>query len=388
MTDTPITAPQPDTLLAHAGGGLDPSTGGVVPAIQPATTFARDAEYRLLSASHLYARDDNDLSRQIENLMMRLEDARDTRVFASGMAAIAAIVRAVKPGDSIVVQSGIYWGTTAWMRAHCAHAGIALVEADATEAERFTETIRESGPALVFLEVPSNPFLAIVDIKAIAEATHAAGAMLAVDATTATPLLMKPLALGADLVCHSGTKALNGHSDVLAGLVSTADADSDMWRFIRAERHDAGAVLSPFDGYLLLRGMRTLALRMERMCASAQTIAEHLDAHPAVEKVLYPGLASHPGHGLAKAQMQGGFGYLMSFLVKGDAPEALAVVGKLNLILRATSLGGVESLAEHRHSLEGDGSGVPRNLIRLSVGIEAAEDLLADLDAALSAVPA
>ncbi|NRG18339.1 aminotransferase class V-fold PLP-dependent enzyme [Rhizobiales bacterium] len=373
-----------DTLLAHAGGGVDPATGAVVPPISPATTFVRDKDYSLTSDKHLYSRDDNDLYRQIESLATTLENAADTRLFSSGMAAIAAVIRAVKPGRSIVIQSHIYWGTTAWLRKHCAHAGIALIEADASDPENFCEVVRETGPDLVFIEVPANPALQIADIAKTAETCRETGATLAVDATAATPLLLKPLNLGADLAIHSATKALNGHSDALGGLVSTRDADSETWTFIRQERHDAGAVMGPFEAYLLLRGMRTLALRLERMCANAMTIATHLENHPSVEKVLYPGLPSHVGHDLAMKQMTGGFGYLVSVLVKGGAEEALKVAGNLELIKRATSLGGVESLVEHRYTIEGEATGVAKNLLRFSIGIERAEDLLADLDRALT----
>ncbi|WP_349360390.1 PLP-dependent aspartate aminotransferase family protein [Stappia sp.] len=375
---------RPESLLAHGGGGIDPATGAVVPAIQPATTFVRDTDYRLVSDSHLYGRDDNDLVRQIESLVSRLEGAADARVFASGMAAIAAVARTVKPGGTILVQSGIYYGTTAWLRKRCAHDGIALIEADASDTERFCETLRESGPDLVLLEIPANPWLTVADLPVIAEAAHAAGALLAVDATAATPLLLRPLDHGADMVIHAATKALNGHSDVLAGIVATRDADTAAWTFVREERHDAGAVLSSFDAYLLLRGLRTLALRMERMCANAQGLADLLDAHPAVERVLYPGLPSHPGYEVATRLMTGGYGYLMSFLVKGDAATALAVAGRLTLVQRATSLGGVESLIEHRHTIEGEVTGVPENLLRLSVGIENLDDLVADLTGALT----
>ena len=383
MADTTDRSLSPASLLAHGGGGIDPVNGAVVPPIHTATTFARDTEYRLTSAAHIYSRDDSDLVRQIESLVATLENGAESRAFGSGMAAISAVLRSVRPGGTIVAQSGIYWGTTSWLRKHCAHAGIALIEAEVGDTERFCETLRETGPDLVFIEVPSNPWLTVADIAPIAEAAHALKAVVAVDATAATPLLMKPLELGADIVLHSATKALNGHSDVLAGIVTCRDAHTDTWRFIREERHDAGAVLGPFEAYLLLRGLRTLSLRMERMCANAQAVAEMLKAHPAVEDVLYPGLASHASHAVAGRQMASG-GYLMSVLVKGGAAEALAVAGRLNLIKRATSLGGVESLVEHRHTIEGDATGVPVNLLRLSIGIESVDDLIADLTAALS----
>ncbi|AXS40116.1 PLP-dependent aspartate aminotransferase family protein [Breoghania sp. L-A4] len=371
------------TLLAHANGTPDPVTGAVVPGIAPATTFARGADYALTSPQHLYARDDNDLFRQTEGLIARLENAAASRLFASGMAAISSIFRTVPPGAAVVLQSGIYWGTTAWARKFCKRQGIALVEADSTDGPRFCEILAETNPDLVFIETPANPGLGVTDIALVAEAAHEAGAILAVDATAATPLLCKPLDFGADLVAHSATKAMNGHSDLLAGVVSTGNAEDEHWKLIVEDRHDAGAVLGSFECWLLLRGLRTLALRVERMSANAQAIAEYLESNPAVERVLYPGLESHPGHEIAQAQMSGGYGSLLSFLVKGDETDALAVAGRLKLILRATSLGGVESLVEHRYTIEGDATGVAKNLLRLSVGIEHPDDLIADLQLAL-----
>lgn len=371
------------TIIAHAGGKPDPATGAVVPGIQPATTFARDEAYALTSPAHLYSRDDNDLYRQTEGLIAKLEKAQATRLFSSGMAAIAAVFRTVPPGAAVVMQSGIYWGTTVWARKFCKRAGIALVECETDDIAAFTETLEETAPDLVFIESPSNPGLKVTDIEAAAAAAHKAGAVLAVDATAATPLICRPLEFGADLVVHSATKGLNGHSDLLAGVVSTSDASSERWTLICEERHDAGAVLGSFETWLLLRGLRTLALRVERMNANALAVAQFLDGHDTVERVLYPGLPAHPGHDIAMKQMTGGFGSLVSVLVKGGAEEALAVAGRLKLILRATSLGGVESLVEHRYSIEGDATGVPKNLLRLSIGVEHADDLIADLDQAL-----
>ncbi len=200
--------------------------------------------------------------------------------------------------------------------------------------------------------------------------------------TTATPVLTRALDFGADLVMHSATKGLNGHSDVLAGALSVKDAQSAIWQAIRADRDMAGAVLGPFEAWLLLRGMRTLPLRVERMSANAQTLAEYLSDHPSVERVLYPGLPSHPGHALAQEQMRGGFGPLLSFVLRGGAPAALGAVARLKLFHRATSLGGVESLVEHRHTIEPH-TGIPEGLLRLSVGIEDAGDLIEDLGQAL-----
>lgn len=376
----------PDSLLAHAGGGFDAATGAVVPPIQTATTFVRDENYELINQRHLYSRDDNDLFRKTEGLIATLESAEDSRLFASGMAAVAAVMRLVKPGGTLLTQSGIYWGTIAFLRKHCAHNNIALVEADATDLPAVLDEITIARPDLVWLEVPSNPFLKIADIPGIAAACKSAGSVLAVDATAATPLILKPLALGADLVMHSATKTLNGHSDLLGGVLSTADRNSDAWEFICAERHDAGAVMGSFEAWLLLRGLRTLAIRVERMNANSIALAKHLEGHPKIDKVLYPGLASHKGHALAAAQMNGGFGSLMSVLVKGDKQDALTATGALRVFQRATSLGGVESLVEHRYTIEGKGSGIPETLMRLSIGIEHVGDLIADFDQALAKI--
>ena len=373
------------TILAHAGGKPDARTGAVVPGIPLATTFARDENYALTSAGHLYSRDDNDLYRQAEALIARMEGAEEARVFASGMAAIAAVFRSVPQGAAVVVQSGIYWGTTVWVRKFCKRNALALIECDTSDPARLAETLEESAADLVFIETPSNPTLKVTDIEAAANAAHEAGAVLVVDATASTPLVCQPMKFGADFVIHSATKALNGHSDLLAGVVSARDASSERWRLIAEERHDAGAVLGSFEAWLLVRGLRTLALRVERMNANAMAVARFLDGHAKVERVLYPGLETHPGHDIAARQMTGGFGSLVSVLVKGGAEEALAAAGRLQIFLRATSLGGVESLVEHRYSIEGDATGVPKNLLRLSIGIEHADDLIADLDQALSA---
>jgi cystathionine gamma-synthase len=374
-----------DSLLAHGGGGFDAATGAVVPPIQTATTFVRDESYELINPGHIYSRDDNALYKKTEKLIAALEGGEDSRLFASGMAAVAAVARIVKPGGTLLVQSGIYWGTTLFLRKLCARNKIALVEADASDLQAFQDEMAVTRPDLVWLEVPSNPFLKVADIKSIASQCKEVDAVLAVDATAATPLILKPLSLGANLVMHSATKALNGHSDLLGGVVTTNDAGSEAWAFLTEERKLAGAVLGSFETWLLLRGLRTLGLRVERMNSTAQAFAEHFEKHPNVEVVLYPGVESHPHHELAKSQMTGGFGSLMSILVKGGKSEALKVTGALALFQRATSLGGTESLVEHRYTIEGEGSGIPENLLRLSIGIENCDDLIADMDQALAA---
>lgn len=376
----------PDSLLAHAGGGFDAATGAVVPPIQTATTFVRDEDYEPVLPGHIYSRDSNALYRKTEKLLAALEGGEDSRLFASGMAAIAAIVRSVRPGGTLLAQSGIYWGTTLFLRKHCARNNIALVEADASDLSAFQDEFSVTQPDLVWLEVPSNPFLKVADIRKIAELCNGTSAVLCVDATAATPLILKPLSFGADLVMHSATKALNGHSDLLGGVVSTSNASSEVWTFISEERQNAGAVLGSFETWLLLRGLRTLALRVERMNTNAIDLARSLEAHPKVKSVLYPGLKSHPQHSLAKSQMTNGFGSLMSIMVDGGKDESLKVAGALDIFQRATSLGGTESLVEHRFTIEGEGSGIPENLLRLSIGIEHGNDLIADFDQALTTI--
>lgn len=373
---------KPATIAAHAAGAIDPQSAGVVPSIQPATTFLRDENYALIRPDNIYLRDDSDTVRMAQTLLSTLEQAEDTLLFPAGMAAIAAVFRTLKAGQTAVLQSGIYWGTTKWVRDFCARRDVHLHEVDASDAAALATACADHKPTLVFIETPSNPWLKTVDIKTAATAVHAHGGTLVVDATAATPILMKPLALGADIVMHSATKAINGHSDVLAGALSTRTPDAQIWTDIKMDRHDAGAVLGPFEAWLLIRAMRTLPLRVERMSQNALHLARFLRDHPETEDVYYPGLPHHPGHDIATQQMSG-YGSLLSVLVKGGATEALAVVGKLQLFLRATSLGGVESLVEHRHTIEPH-TGIPENLIRISVGIEDIDDLKADWEQALS----
>jgi cystathionine gamma-synthase len=362
---------KPATIAAHAAGALDPQSGGVVPALQPSTTFTRDEDYQPHRPDNIYSRDNSDNLRQAEEVLRQLEGAQDTLLFPSGMAAIAAVFRTLPNGGTAIVQSGIYWGTTAWIRDFCARREITLHEAKADALPTFC---RQNAADLVFIETPSNPWLETVDIAQIKAATEAT---LVVDGTAATPILTRALDHGADIVMHSATKGINGHSDVLAGVLSTRAADATIWTMIKDDRKMAGAILGPFEAWLLIRAMRTLPLRVERMSLNALALAETLLAHPKVDDVFYPGLPHHKGHDTAQKQMQGGYGSLLSVLVKGGREEALQVVGKLKLFLRATSLGGVESLVEHRHTIEPH-TGIPENLIRVSVGIEAIEDLTAD----------
>lgn len=364
--------------LAH-GGLADDGAAAVVPGIPMSTTFRRDEDNALVDPDQTYLRDQSPLVRRVEGVLARLEGAAATRVWASGMAAVAAVVRTVPAGGTVVLQSDTYWGSTAFVRRHCAHAGVTLHEVDTTDAELAAAVVDTHAPDLVLVEVPSNPFLGITDVAALAGVVHAHGGVLAVDATAATPLGLRPLALGADLSIHSATKALNGHSDLLAGVVSTADDQTAAWERVVAERTTAGAVLGQFEAWLLLRGLRTLHLRHERSVDNAAAVAAWLFAHPEVDRVLHPGLPEHPG-AQVHARQASDAGSLLSFCVRGGGGAALRAIGRLQLIARATSLGGTESLVEHRASVQAD---VPDDLLRLSVGVEDLEDLLADLGQAL-----
>ena len=378
MAQPPKPNLHPATIAAQAAGVIDPASGGVVPPVQFATTYLRDENYALVNPDNVYLRSHNENTRVAERILNALEGAEETLIFPSGMAAIAAVFRTVPNGARVVVQSQIYWGTTKWIRDFCARRQISLHEVDASDLDAFATLCRAEKPDLCLIETPSNPWLRITDIAGAAAAAHEVGATLVVDSTAASPVLSHPLEHGADIVMHSATKGINGHSDVLAGSLATNDAGAGRWQMIRDDRNEAGAVIGPMEAWLLARGMRTLPLRMREMSRNAMTLAEFLADHPQVEQVMYPGLPDHPGHALAAQQMSGGFGGLLSFVVKGGAEAALKAVGRLQLFHRATSLGGVESLVEHRHTIEPH-TGIPEGLLRLSVGIEDVDDLGADL---------
>jgi cystathionine gamma-synthase len=382
MSDTSRLSPA--TIAAQAAGAVDAQTGGVVPALPMATTYLRDEAYQPLRADNIYLRDQSDIVRVAEKVLSQLEGAKESLLFPSGMAALAAVFRTVPNGGRVLVQSQIYWGTTKWIRDFCTRRDIELREVEASDKAAFVAACESFGPTLALIETPSNPWLRVVDIQAAADAVHSAGGLLVVDSTAATPILQQPLKHGADIVMHSATKGINGHSDVLAGVLATNDVTGRVWEDIKADRHDAGAVIGPFEAWLLVRGMRTLPLRARQMSRNAMELAEFLQNHPQIEEVLYPGLASHTGHELATRQMSEGFGSLLSCIVKGGGAAALEAVGKLEVFHRATSLGGVESLVEHRHTIEPH-TGSPDGLLRLSVGIEDIEDLKRDLSQALDA---
>lgn len=371
----------PATLAAQALGWTDPSTGAVVMPLHTATTFERDPDNRY-SRGRSYGRADNPGYDQPQALITALEGGAASLLFASGMAAATAVFRSLPLGAHVVAPRVMYHSLRRWIVGHAAAGHIAADFVDMTSLDALRGAVRPGPAQLVWIETPANPLWDVTDIAGAAEIAHAAGARLAIDSTAASPVLTRPLELGADLVMHSATKYLNGHSDVIAGSLTTG-RDDEFWQRLVAARSSDGAILGSLEAYLLLRGMRTLYPRVERACRSAQRIAEALAAHPNVLAVLYPGLPSHPGHAVAARQMQGGFGGMMSVRVKGGEAAALGVAARVRLWKRATSLGGVESLVEHRASIEGAGSPAPPDLLRLSVGIEDPDDLIADFEAAL-----
>jgi len=379
MAEKPL---HPATLAAQALGWTDKATGAVIMPIHTATTFVRDPDnqYR---GGRSYGRADNPTYDQPEAVITALEGGAASLLFPSGMAAAAAAFQSLPAGAHVVAPLVMYWGLRRWL-ANAAEAGHLAVEfVDATSLDALSRAVRPDHTRIVWIETPANPLWSITDIAGAADIAHRAGALLAVDSTAATPVLTRPIALGADLVMHSATKYLNGHSDVMAGSL-TAARDDEAWRRIVAARSGGGAILGSFEAYLLLRGMRTLYPRVERACHSAARVAAAMAADPHVLDVLYPGLPIHPGHEIAARQMTGGFGGMLSIRVKHGEAAAIAAAARVEVWKRATSLGGVESLVEHRASIEGAGSPAPPDLLRLSVGIEDADDLIADLSAALA----
>lgn len=370
----------PATLAAQGLGSAAMPHRDIVPPIHVATTFERDPDGSL-PGGRLYARDASPAFDPAEALLCRLEGGAAAALFASGMAAASAVLLALKPGARIVAPQDMYWGLRGWMIEFCANWQLTL-DFHAGEGEL---AARLQVPAdLVWVETPANPTWEITDIARAAELARAAGARLVVDSTVPTPVFTRPLALGADIVMHSATKYLNGHSDVVAGVLVTREADA-FWARVKTARAAGGAVLGPFEAWLLNRGLRTLFPRVRTAAASAARIAGHFEHHPAVLAVLYPGLPSHPGHDVARRQMDGGFGAMLSLRVRGGEAAAREVAARVRLFRRATSLGSVESLIEHRAAVEGPGSRCPADLLRISVGIEHTDDLIADLEQALAA---
>ena len=372
------------TLAAQALGWRDSITGSLVPPLIASAPYERAADGSY-TAGRIYTRDQNPTYDQAEALLAELECGAGAMLFSSGMAAATTVFETLESGSHVVAQRNMYWTIRRWLEELAAAGRISLDLVPNGNLECLKSVIRPGETKIVWIETPANPTCEITDIAASAEVAHAGGARVVVDSTLATPVLCQPLEWGADLVMHSATKQLNGHSDVLAGALVTKVAD-DLWARIGHDRASRGAVSGPFEAWLLLRGMRTLFLRVPTAARNAFRVAELLTEHSSVAEVMYPGLAGHPGHSIAAGQMQGGYGTILSFRPVGGEIAAKRVVGALKLFRNATSLGGVESLVEHRAPVEGPDTNVPNDLIRLSLGIEDETDLVSDLEQALETV--
>jgi cystathionine gamma-synthase len=374
---------RPETYAAQAGGGVDAQTGAVVAPIHLATTYIRDPDNQYRKG-FVYGRPDNLTIRQCEDVLATLEGGVAAHVSSSGMTAATTAFLALERPAHVIAPTVMYWALRLWLKEDAPSHGLDVTFVDTADLAAVAAAVRPGRTKMIWLETPANPLWTIADIAAVAQIAHTAGALLVVDSTVATPVLTRPLALGADVVMHAATKYLNGHSDVVAGALVFARTDAYFERAVRV-RKMLGGILGPFEAALLLRGLRTLHVRVERQAATAAIVARHFAEHPRIGSVLYPGLASHPGHEVAVRQMSGGFGGMLSVRVKAGEAAAIRAAANVQIWKRATSLGGVESLIEHRRSIEGADSPCPPDLLRLSVGLEHATDLIADLERALDA---
>lgn len=370
-----------ETLAVHAGGEPDPETGAVVPPIHLATTF-RHGPAGERQAGFEYQRESNPTQDRLEAALAALEGGDAALAFGSGMAAMAALLESLPAGSHVLIPSDCYTGLRVLSAEFLPERGVTASAVDMGDPEAVRAALRPE-TKLVWAETPSNPQLRIADLAALSTIARGHGALLACDNTFATPVLQRPLSLGADVVMHSTTKYLGGHSDVMGGALVFARRDA-MFDKVFHRRHVTGGILAPFSAWLTLRGCRSLPARMAWHCRNAAELARSLEAHPAVAAVHYPGLASHPGHAVAARQMSD-FGGMLSFRLAGGREAALRVAGALKLAINATSLGGPETLVEHRASIEGANAVSPADLLRVSVGLEAVEDLLADFRQALEA---
>ena len=373
--------PSLETLTVHGLGRVAEPYRDIVPPIHLASTFERGADGGY-PGGRMYSRDGSPAYIEVEEVLRQLEGGAQALLFASGHAAATAVLQALEAGERVVAPRAMYWGLRKWLVDRAEHGYIQLAFYDNVDLADLERQLTAAPTRLLWVETPANPTWEITDLRAAIALAQKHGALTVVDSTVSTPVLSQPLALGADIVLHSATKYLNGHSDVVAGALITRE-DSALWQRVRSMRNLGGAVLGPFEAWLLLRGMRTLHLRVRAACANALQLATALEQHPAVAQVLYPGLPSHPGHAIAAAQMSGGFGGMLSIRVRAGEDAAREVAARVRVFKRATSLGSVESLIEHRASVEGPTSRCPPDLLRLSVGIEPVADLLEDLQQAL-----
>ncbi len=370
--------PKSETTAIHGGNISRSATGDVTPPINLSTTFFRDEDGGY-PGGHMYSRVSNPNRSALESVLTALEQGKDACAFSSGNTAGMAVFQALAPGSHIIAPDDMYWGFKKQLQTiFAATLEIDFIDLTATD---HIESYIKSNTVLIWIETPSNPLLKVTDITAISKIAKKRRLILACDSTFASPCLQKPISLGADIVMHSSTKYIGGHSDVLGGILVTAEKD-EFWEKIRNIQQTGGAVPSPFDCFLLLRSIKTLPYRMQGHSANGMALATYLESHPKVAAVYYPGLASHPQHETAKNQMSN-FGGMLSILVKGSGAEARKVVNSVRLFAQATSLGGVESLIEHRASVEGPDTKTPQNLIRISAGLEHIDDLIEDLRQAL-----
>lgn len=358
----------------------DENAGAVSTPIYLSTTYEREADGSY-AHGYVYARMDNPNRQLLENSLAALDGGAVGIAFASGMAATAALLQTLKTGDHIILPDDAYYSTEALAQEIFSPWGLTFTKCNMSDLNNVKNAIQPN-TRLIWVETPSNPQLKITDIQAIVKIAHENKAICAVDNTWATPVLQRPLELGADVIMHSTTKYFGGHCDVLGGALIIKE-DGELAQKLKTIQKLSGGVPSPFECWLVTRGIKTLALRVREQTKNAAKLAEFLADHPKIEAVHYPGLMSHPQHDIAKKQMTGGFGAMLSVQIKGDAANAMALTGKLKLFTTATSLGGVESLIEHRKSVEGEASPTPDNLLRVSVGLENVEDLIEDWAQAL-----
>lgn len=372
----------PETLTATALSWVDAETDAMAAPLRPSTSFLRDPD-ELDRAGRMFTRDDNPTYLQPEALINRLEGGIGCLLFASGMSAMTSVFHRLKPGDHVILPVRVYSGLRDWLNKHGSRWGIEVSYLPEYDAASVAAALRPGITKLVWLETPSNPTWVVSDIAAISQAAHEAGALVAIDNTVSTPILTRPIEHGADIVLHSCSKYMNGHGDLIAGAAVVAPSREDVLADLQMLRNEYGGVLGTFEAWLLLRGMRTLSVRVAVASAGALKIATFLEGHSGVEEVIYPGLASHPQHEIACRQMTGGFGGMLSFRMTGGEPSARLVAANVKLIRQAISFGSTETVIEHRAGMEGPDTPTPRDLLRMSVGLENVDDLIADLKQAL-----
>ena len=373
-----------ETLAVHAGRRIDPTTGAVAQPIYLSTTYERDSDGSYPRGFE-YSREGNPNRAALETCLAALEGGKESLVFSSGLASVTACINAMEPGDHVLASSDVYYGMRMVSSKVFAKWPVETTYVDMRDLDAVRAAIRPGSTRLVWFETPSNPLLQVLDLGAIADIAHESNAICVCDNTFATPVLQRPMEHNVDIVMHSTTKYINGHSDVIGGALVTKHGNY-LFERARIFQQTGGAVPSSFDCWLTMRGIETLPYRVRGQSANALALAEYLSTHPSVEAVHYPGLETHPNHELAKRQMKGGFGGMLSVQVKGGKPEAMGVAARTHLFIRATSLGGTHSQVEHRASVEGRNTKTPQNLLRVSVGLEHIDDLIADFDQALNSL--